>query len=220
MSIRFPCPACKTMLKIESRIREEKKVRCTTCAIVILVAPDPNNPGEVTAALPNPADRKYARSEGERAHQKKVALSLLGVLSIFVLIGLYFYFRAPANRASVEGTVLLDDKEMEKGTITFISLDDLKAPPVTADIVQGKYQLSARYGPLLGNNKVQINSQRDSGRTVDGPRRGEKIPVMEEAVTAESNTETSLNCLVQPGINGFEFKVKSRPYTKPPPDIP
>ncbi len=191
MSIRFTCPACRGVLKIGEAISESKKVRCTGCGIVLLVSPDENNPEIVSATIPKkPSRREEVARSGAR--QQAVLFGGAAVVLLTLVFVFWMIFKAPGDRAEIEGRVMLDDLPMESGTIKFIPLDTTKTITAEGPITRGRYSISAANGPVIGMNRVEVYST------------GEK------AVSTSYNTKSHLTFDVQPGSNPKDFDVKSR----------
>ena len=64
-------------------------------------------------------------------------------------------FLSKAKRAGVEGTVTVNGAPVTWGSVTFTSADPA-APEVTARVMQGKFNLPAREGAVLGLNKLSV----------------------------------------------------------------
>ena len=156
MSIRFTCTACRTVMKIDSRITEEKKVRCTGCRIVILLTPDDEAPDGMLVSIPKKKDKPKGMSESLKRTLLSVALI---VMAIIVAGGIWYSLSGPPTHATVVGDVNLDGAPLDKGTIEFSTLGQKKIT-ATAGIVRGRYEIRAG----LGNNKVKITG--DEGTTI------------------------------------------------------
>ncbi|MSQ95765.1 MAG: hypothetical protein EXR98_14585 [Gemmataceae bacterium] len=191
MSIRFSCPACRAVLKIGEMITEAKKVRCTGCAIVLLVEPDDDNPNGLIATIPRKPNRpKGAGGGGKR--QQAIFFSIAAVALLVALFGLWYMFRAPSDRSSIDGDITLDEVLLDGGTISFAPIDTTK-PTVMGKIgARGRYSFSASNGPFIGMNKVEIHGT-------------ENKPVADTF-----NSKSILTFDVQPGSNSKDFLVKSR----------
>lgn len=63
---------------------------------------------------------------------------------------------AAAVRAPVQGTVARNGVPLRWGTIAFEPVEPIAAPLAWGMISQGKYQLDADHGPVVGVNRVQI----------------------------------------------------------------
>jgi hypothetical protein len=191
MSIRFSCPSCRAVLKIGEMITEAKKVRCTGCAIVLLVEPDDDNPNGLIVTIPRkPSRPKGAAGGGMR--QQAILFTAAAVALLVILFGLWYMFSAPKDRASIEGDVTLDEVLLEGGTISFAPLDTTK-PAVMGKIgARGRYSFSASNGPFIGTNRVEIHGTEN------------------KPVAAIYNTNSELKYEVHPGSNTRDFTVKSR----------
>lgn len=211
MSIRFTCLSCRTVLKIGEMVTEPRKVRCTGCSIVILVEPDPANPSQIKTSIPEQnLNKSKSRSDKALARQKNLLLAAAALVFIGSLGGLWWTFWPSENRAAIEGLVKLDGDPLERGVITFISQDG-KNVNTSALINQGRYLLSANNGPAIGKNKVEIRSEKKTGRSIQKPGApaGDPIPEVVEAIAERFNAKSQLIIDVKPGPNTKDFDVKA-----------
>src|SRR6266516_4201846 len=102
MSIRFTCTACRTVMKIDSRITEERKVRCTGCRIVILLTPDPDEPDGMTVSFPKKSDKRKGMSDSRK---RVLLLIALVIMAVIVGVGLWYTLSGPQDRWPVSGEV-------------------------------------------------------------------------------------------------------------------
>lgn len=107
----------------------------------------------------------------------------------------------------VEGTVLLNGKDLEEGDITFVPEDkNLKAEG--GKIANGKFRLKAP----IGKCKVEIRATRVvPGKTqpsAAGPDAPPE-PLRESIVPAKYNDQTTLNADVGPGKTTFKYELKT-----------
>ena len=221
MSIRFLCEACRTTLKIESMISQQKKVRCTKCSIVILIDPDPGSPTGIKASIPDQTGKGTLKSKAEEARQRKIVFTAAGLVGAFVVLAIGWNLLPPGNRGAVEGYVSLDGQKVESGKITFTGIDNATIE-ATADIVDGHYRLSRYSGPALGSNKVRITVMRPNGKQIDkiGGRPGEKIDELEDAVALDYGAESKQTRDIKPGANTYDFSVPSKDGPSHPPFAP
>jgi hypothetical protein len=108
--------------------------------------------------------------------------------------------------ADVSGTVTVDGKTPEKGSITFIPADG-KSQTAGADIIDGKY--TARVP--VGKAKVEIRVPKVVGKrklynTPDSPYQ----ETMEEVLPAKYNNKTELTFDVQSGSNEKNWELNSK----------
>lgn len=109
------------------------------------------------------------------------------------------------ERASVSGNVTLDGSPVASGQIQFIPTGDTKGPASYGIIKDGGYSIAEKQkGPVVGNALVKINSVRETGEKNDG---GE--PIVEEAIPANYNTNTTLKVAIERGENTRDFELKS-----------
>jgi hypothetical protein len=124
------------------------------------------------------------------------------------------------NRTSVEGTVTLDGKPLEKGTIAWMPLHN-EGPTIGCDIRNGKYRIPQKSGPAIGEYHVAI-----SGEPIPT---GKKVPsVMNPSVMvdekvdpvptkyrsgnmSDKHPESTLKVTVSTGKNVLDFKLNSNP---------
>lgn len=171
-------------MKIESRITEERKVRCTGCRIVILLTPDPQEPDGMRVSIPKKSDKPKQMSESKK---RLLLFGALAVLAITVAVGLWFTLRGPQTHASVDGDVTIDGVPLEKGAIEFETLGAAKIT-TKAGIVRGRYSISAG----LGKNKVRITGDESTN------------------VAAKYNKETILEHDVGPKSSTRDFQVSAK----------
>jgi hypothetical protein len=74
-----------------------------------------------------------------------------------------------ADRGAVGGMVKLDGKPVEKGSILFTPIQGAHGTVAGGEIENGRYQLSATNGPVLGWNRVEIRAMRKTGKMVQKP---------------------------------------------------
>lgn len=108
----------------------------------------------------------------------------------------------PGPTAAVSGTVTVDEKPLEKGTIMFDP--QTGAPPATLEIAGGKFAGEAP----VGKNLVSISSTHEV--PMDGAE-GDEVKVGEETLPAKFNSESTLSQDVkETGSNTFAFDLSSK----------
>lgn len=125
--------------------------------------------------------------------------------------------------ANIKGTVTVDGKPVEKGTITFFGTDE--KVPLVADIIDGKYTGAA----VVGQNKVMISARRKTGHApklspaAEAQYKGYKEwmkdktsgpiefdPTMVEIIPPEFGSNSKQTRVVEPGkMNEFDFDIKT-----------
>lgn len=106
--------------------------------------------------------------------------------------------------SAVSGTVTLDDRPIDNGTIEFLPADG-KGPTAAAIIEGGRYQVRVAPGP----KEVRIAGYRKTGeRHLDpGDPSSPMIDVQEQIVPARYNTASELQCEVDAGRGRHDFEL-------------
>ena len=110
-----------------------------------------------------------------------------------------------SNLVEVHGTVQLDGKPIETGTVRMVAVDG-KTPSAQTTIKNGEYRIEV----APGKKKVEIQ-----GFRVIGQQRRNNDPtapledVTEPIVPAKFNTRTELTCEVVAGNDTQDFDLKS-----------
>ena len=117
------------------------------------------------------------------------------------------------EKVSVSGTVSIDGKSLEQGTISFVSLEGGRTS--ITKIADGEYYIARNDGPYPGPQKVVIQAFQKTGKmlTVDKPlptppgegRRippgGLKIEEKRQILPARYNSESTLKTTLESGNN-------------------
>ena len=111
-----------------------------------------------------------------------------------------------SNLAEVTGSVSIDGRPVEKGSISFIPADG-QGPTTGAEIVAGKYTSQAP----LGVSKVEIRVPKVVGKrklyeTPDSPVQD----LMEEVLPAKYNEQTELRIDAQRGRNEKNWDLQTK----------
>jgi hypothetical protein len=117
-----------------------------------------------------------------------------------------------SKRGAVEGGVKLDGKPVENGSILFTPIQETRGAVAGGEIHNGRYRLSAKTGPAVGWNRVEIHAMLKTGKMV--PKAfgapGEMVPEQFEAVPPKFNSESTLKYEIKSGDNAADFEVSSR----------
>lgn len=117
------------------------------------------------------------------------------------------------GRVAVSGQVTLDGKPIESGAILLVPVEGTMSPSAGSDIIDGDFDVSRAKGPKAGVFRVEIRSQRKSGRMVQAPPPAPPGVLAEEwieAVPPAYNRESTLRVELQAGNNPLNFDLKSR----------
>ncbi len=142
----------------------------------------------------------------------KTWLPLIVVLIVFLAFGCSERNPQP-ERAAVNGTVYVDGKPLQTGSIQFIPTGDTKGPAAAAIIQNGDYELASENGPVVGRVRIEIREAIDPGFDWDDPeafmKRGTK-PLPRSQIPPEYNERSELTRTVQSESNRFDFKITTR----------
>jgi hypothetical protein len=110
------------------------------------------------------------------------------------------------KRAAVSGKVLVDNKPLERGTITFLPANGTAGPSAGGTIIDGEYRLTTEDGPVPGTHRVEIRGFRPSGRMVSNPfDKKTKIEESTMIVPAAFNDRSELVREIVDGSNTLDF---------------
>lgn len=115
------------------------------------------------------------------------------------------------QRFLVEGSVKLDGKPLEAGTIFFLPMNDGGTGSST-EIKNGAFQIDNEdHGLSLGNYRIEITSMKKTGKTTPGPGPDGQVEEMVQVIPARYNTKTDLEATVQKkDVNRFEFTLTTK----------
>ena len=135
------------------------------------------------------------------------------VIRCALAVALAAMFTGCGNHPAVEGTVTLDDAPVDGGIIQFIAQADSpsgKRVSAHADIVGGKYSISAAQGLTPGTYKVVINWAKKTGNKADAPGDpGNKVDETKESIPAKYNSGSNEMREITTGTNRIDYAIKS-----------
>jgi len=117
------------------------------------------------------------------------------------------------ERAEVSGSVSLNGRAIEEGSISFIPIDGNLGPEVGAVVRDGRYHIPRSQGVMVGKNRVELRAFRMSGRKVQDPTAlpgiltDERIP----AFPPEYNERSTLIRDVNKGSNTIDLEINLAP---------
>jgi hypothetical protein len=116
-----------------------------------------------------------------------------------------------SSRQSIQGTVTLDGKPLEKGQITFVPQADTRGPTAGAEISGGNFSIPTAGGTFAGKFRVEITASRLSGQKAADRFTGKPVDSFEQFIPRRYNTESRLTADVKAGTeNRFEFATSSK----------
>src|SRR5262245_24500941 len=111
------------------------------------------------------------------------------------------------GRASVDGTVTLDNVPVDGGMIYFFP-DVGKADNGHAEIKDGKYSLASGQGPPPGNYRVEIVWHKKTGKQVVGSDPPNKEEETIQVIPEKYNKSSELKVEIKAGSNTHDFPLK------------
>lgn len=135
---------------------------------------------------------------------------VLGAAILGFLIGC-----GDSNRASVSGSITLDGKPLAIGVISFVPTGETKGPTAGSTIVDGRYQIIADKGVVVGANRISISSKQKTGFKINrfGPPGSSTAGMVDEladVVPSQYNVKTTLVRDIKSGTNEFNFELQGR----------
>lgn len=114
---------------------------------------------------------------------------------------------------SIAGRVTLDGKPLESGSITFIPLDGTHSADAGAVISQGGYEVRSPLGIAPGAFRVEIRSQRKTGKRIlaGSPLPpGTMVDEVVEIVPEKYNTASTLRVELKAANNDVNYELTSK----------
>ena len=140
-------------------------------------------------------------------------MARLSSLTLLTVSGWLTGCVAEPERAAVQGTVHVGDEVVETGIITFVPVGKNKGPSAGGPIENGRFDIPAKRGPVLGEQRVQIVGHKKTGRQV--PVLGAPMEMMVDElvpiVPARFGTASSeLAEYIEPGVNELTIEVPTQ----------
>lgn len=120
-------------------------------------------------------------------------------------------------RVPVSGVVNFDGQPLEEGVIRFIPDGETTGPQATVSIQDGRFEVDAKFGPIVGQHRIEIESTDDGGYAMDDEQAIQelrkagikKIEVVK--VPAIYNRRSTLQeTVTDSGPNEFQFDLSSK----------
>jgi hypothetical protein len=137
-------------------------------------------------------------------------LAWIAVLS-FALAALVGCGNSGPARAAIQGKVTVGGQPLAAGRILFTPIAPTQGPAASARIAAGHYQLPAREGPVVGQNRVEVEADQNLGFPIDDEaafvKRGGR-PLPPNPIPAAYNSQSTLTADVKPGgENTFDVTI-------------
>lgn len=112
-------------------------------------------------------------------------------------------------RLAVTGTVTLDDKPIDDGTILFTPM--AAGPSAGSEIKNGRYQILRSRGPSPGKYRVDIRAYRAIGPATRDEVSGQTEQPMKQVLPPRYNSDSKLEVtLVEDRADPVDFRLQSR----------
>jgi hypothetical protein len=115
------------------------------------------------------------------------------------------------SRASVTGTVKMNNEPIKQGTISFIPEE--KGPTAGSVIRDGQYSIPQEVGAFVGKNRVEIRSVQETGRKIKNPYGDNEIIEALESIPHRYNLKTELTANIEQGkenVANFDLESEKR----------
>ncbi len=116
------------------------------------------------------------------------------------------------KRAEVSGAVTLDGQPVQKAAITFFPTGGTSGPTAGGTVVNGMYHISQAEGPVIGDNRVEFNGSKTTGKKIkdrygDDITQEETVPLFPEKYSMRSKLQVT----VKPGHNeNLDFHLNTK----------
>ncbi|MES2790379.1 MAG: hypothetical protein V4719_12280 [Planctomycetota bacterium] len=137
---------------------------------------------------------------------------LLLIAPLLIVAGIAGCGESGARRFPVSGSVKLDGKPVEQGSIMFVPLGEEAIPSAGGKIEAGEYTLPAEYGPAVGKYRIEIHWPKPTGKKVamgSPAPPGTMVDEVREAIPAKYNVKSKLERDVTSGENTIDLDLES-----------
>ena len=128
----------------------------------------------------------------------------LGMMGLVLGLALGCGGESGPSTYSVIGNVTLDGTPVERGQIAFRDPSG-QVPSAGAEITNGSYSLESQ----PGNMQVEITARREIPGKFEESNPGEKVPLLEQYIPSQFNTDTELTREIKAEDNEFNFELTS-----------
>jgi hypothetical protein len=114
-------------------------------------------------------------------------------------------------RAPIQGKITVGGKPLAAGHILFTPVAPTKGPAASARITAGEYKLDKADGPIVGQNRVEVEGDLNLGFAIDDEaayaKRGGR-PLPPNPIPPAFNSQSTLTVEVKPGeTNAFDVVI-------------
>jgi len=117
-----------------------------------------------------------------------------------------------SDRAAVSGKITLDGQPVEDGTISFVPSGRSSNKAAQGKVQGGSYAIPVKEGLSGGPYRIEIHSNRKTGKKIKAvpPAPPDSwIEEVREAIPARYNIDSGLKAELKAGSNQFDFELKS-----------
>jgi hypothetical protein len=136
-----------------------------------------------------------------------------GIRYGFASLALVFVFGCGVQKASITGRITLDGAPLETGSIAFLPVDGTESPSAGAVISKGEYEVPRDKGPKPGHFRVEIKSQRATGKQIPAGSPhppGTMVDEVVEVIPENYNKASTLRFEVKSGANPANFDLTTK----------
>jgi hypothetical protein len=114
--------------------------------------------------------------------------------------------------AEVSGTVRLDGRPIEEGSIQFIPVESSRGPSSGGVIQDGKYHIPRKNGVIVGTNRVELRAFKNAGTKIQDPTAppGVRTEARVQAFPPEFNDRSTVVQEIRAGSNTIDFDVDTK----------
>jgi hypothetical protein len=132
-----------------------------------------------------------------------------GLVAVVVLATLPWIVAGCRGRQTIEGTVTLDGRPLERGYINFRPMTGAKGPTLGGAIEQGNYAIQSTV-PLEGHFRVEITALGKTGNKFSDET-GKEFDVEGQVLPERYNAKSTLQVEIQRGkCHVFPFLLQSK----------
>ena len=113
-------------------------------------------------------------------------------------------------RIALKGTVTVDGRPMDAGTISFVPLDAKDNRPSGGSILDGQYQVSEPMGANEGSYRVEIHWQKPTGKKMKAIDSDETVEQRREGLPDKYHKNSELAVEIKKDTTEFNFDLSTK----------